>query len=46
MQNLNKKQTIIDLGLNFNKNEFIHVHFSLELKNFVAYVFLAKIGFI
>ena len=35
------------MGLNFIKNELIHVHFTSELKNFVAYcVFLAKLGFI
>ena len=35
------------VGLNFSKNELIHVRFTSELKNFVAYcVFLAKHGFI
>ena len=34
------------MGLNFSKNELIHVCFTSELKNFVAYcVFLAKLGF-
>ena len=35
------------VGLNFNKNELIHIHFSSELKNAVVYcVFLARCGFI
>ena len=39
-----KEQTIIDCGFKF---ELIHVHFTSELKNVVAYcVFLAKLGFI
>ena len=34
-------------GLNFDKNELIHVHFTSELKNFLAYcAFLAIFGFI
>ena len=34
------------MGLNFSKNELIHVHFTSELNNFVGYcVFLAKDGF-
>ena len=33
--------------LNVSKNELIHVCFTSELKNFVAYcVFLAKLGFV
>ena len=35
------------MGLNFSKNELIHIRFTTELKNFVAYcVFLTKLGFI
>ena len=35
------------MGLNFSKNEVIHVRFTTELKNFVAYyVFLTKCGLI
>ena len=35
------------VGLKFSKNELIHVSFTSELQNFVAYcVFLAKHGFI
>ena len=35
------------MGLNFSKNELIHVRFTSELRNFVAYcVFLATLGFI
>ena len=33
------------MGLNFSKNELIHVRFTTELKNFVAYcVFLTKMA--
>ena len=33
------------MGLNFSKNELIHLRFTSELKNFVAYyVFLTKRG--
>ena len=37
------------VGLNVSKNELIHVCFTSELKNFVAYiycVFLAKLDFV
>ena len=37
MQNLYKGKNITDYGFNFSKNELIHVCFTSELKNFVAY---------
>ena len=46
MQNLYKRKNITDCGFNFSKNELIHVCFTSELKNFVAYgVFLANPSF-
>ena len=32
------------MGLNFSKNELIHVRFTFELKNFVAYCVLYSVA--